>query len=752
MSRAPHVLILIFAAVAAALLGGTTAQAQILHEQGKLRGFLGGNCPGCGYDNWITHISEGVARPGYNDYGPLSLDPQMNGFGQYLPIPDSDFGDSLIADWYRISSALFQGDTVHVESLLVATQLDSLYDFAILHDSTRVYYLLREQLNLAYYDTQATAADSSDDVRGSFDAGWGMYVFSPSALRPNILIEAPHPEDDFITPYISTDVFQLFDAGVLMIAGAGREVLWTHEGEYDNSKSLSDPSRIEQTFFQAAHRAFADLHLDDFTLQLHSFDSAPHLGLKSLVISAGPDDGWPNEPIMDRCAHDDMISLTPPIAVPANTAGHHPAVAVTNYYCVFYEGGYRYHGTGPLIVPTWDLMGYGQNRQILYSHIGHDGYRNTENIVHIEMDEMPDVISDSVTVYYETDLPGVVTFANFQHALDYFRPAYQALLQALPLQPMFARVAPTPTSVNFGDLVIPDSASRTVAFQNILPDETIHVSGAFTSNSVFTLTNAPADIFLSPGQVCSLSVHFRPVDAITYYAALTLSTDSGCSSIGLQGSGLAPLAISSPDSVNFDTVELGVPDTISVLLRNPGYMDLNIYGFISCGLNARFLAPPDSLIPARTDDTLRIQFTPQSLVALTCSVAVVSNAFNADTAWVTVVGVGTATPLSVLGLTAHRSGNNMVLRWPPVTHTTRGLPLAANGYIVLAQSSLSDSVEVLADISDTIYTDFNAVPSHERRFYHVIAYYMYSPACPPTLRPEHREPAGAAIASPLHRE
>ena len=122
----------------------TSAQADIIYESGTLQGFLGGSCPGCEYDNWISHISEGIASPGYNHYGPRELDPQTTGFGRYQLIEASPAGDSLIAVWYSLFANLFAGDTATIASYMNDTGLDSIYQLVILTDVDRQYYILRE--------------------------------------------------------------------------------------------------------------------------------------------------------------------------------------------------------------------------------------------------------------------------------------------------------------------------------------------------------------------------------------------------------------------------------------------------------------------------------------------------------------------------------------------------------------------------------------------------------------------------------
>ena len=53
--------------------------SEIVYEQGSLSSFITGQSPGTSYENWISHVTEGIASPGYNDYGPDFLDIQTNG-------------------------------------------------------------------------------------------------------------------------------------------------------------------------------------------------------------------------------------------------------------------------------------------------------------------------------------------------------------------------------------------------------------------------------------------------------------------------------------------------------------------------------------------------------------------------------------------------------------------------------------------------------------------------------------------------
>ncbi len=630
----------IWIALALIVLTANFISAEIIHEAGSLIGFLGGSCPDCEYDNWISHISEGIADPGYNNYGPLALDPQTNGFGQYTEIEDTPQGDSTIAQWYAIFESLLDGDTNAVDQQLTTYELDSLYQLVVLHDSTRDYYILREVLNMSYYDEQGTPGDTTDDVRGSFDAGWGVYIYSPTAAYPEVLIEIPHPADDFPSPFIGTAAFMHFDAGFLMITGAGREVLWTQQGEYNNGKSLSDPSRNDHTVFQAAHRAFVDNLPDEFVLQLHSYDSESHEGQKSLVVSAGNDDRFPNEPILDRCVFDDMISMTSYIAVPANTAGTHPDVPVNEYYQLWYEGGYEHQGIGPTIATTGNLYGYGQNRQVLYSHLNHRKYQDPENIIHIEMDEFPDLIQDPLNTYYLTGIPGGVTFANFANAIEYYRHAFEALFDAFPQVPMSELVVGSPSPLDFSPTLVFDSDTLWAHFQNISMNLELEILDVYTDEQVFSILTSPTGITLFPGMQCSVQVVFHPRYAAGFSRVLTLSTDIGCSHLELRGTGLGGIAELEPPEYNFGLVSIYEVQLGTVFLHNGGNYPMNMVTVTQAPPHFYFINFPDSTIPPDGRVPLELLFLPLEIGNFQDTMYVITNTYDTDTLKLYVSGQG----------------------------------------------------------------------------------------------------------------
>jgi hypothetical protein len=704
-----------------ALLPFRMSLAEILYETGTLRGFLGGVCQDCAYDNWISHISEGIALEGLNDYGPLELDPQTNGFGNFQLIEHTPAGDSLLDNWYSLFSRLLASDTAGAEATLAASGLDSVYQLAVFTDSSRQYYVLREILNLDYYDDQLTPEDSTDDVHGSFDLGWGVYVFSPAATMPEVLIEMPHPCDDFISTFLGIEVFEMFDAGLLMINGAGREVRWNEQGEYNNNKSLSDPTRNDQTVFHAAHRAFVDYHDTHFTVQVHSFDTILHQGMKSVAISAGPDDNFPNEPLLDRCAYDDMISLTPYIPVPANTCGNHEDLLINQYYELFYEGGYAYQGEGPVITINDQLPGYSGNRQILYSHQEHHRFLVPENFVHIEMDEMPDAIEDTITVFYRTDLPGVATFDNFSNAILYYLPAYEALLLAMAEPPMSQVITVTPSPAAFPGVVVGESDTLLVYFQNTSDSLQFQVQDAFTNNQIFEVVSIPAEITLYPGDQCSVTVAFNPQAVYFYHNRLTLSTTEGCSYVEITGNGLGGMASIFPPVANFGAIPPDQTDTTSVLLRNAGNYLMHLLVLVDCPPHFHFLAPHDSLIDPGASLPLEIVFVPNGEGLFQGTLYVVTDAVIGDTIELYARGEGGFLPAAPAELSITKEDQDYHLTWRPVETTVYGSPIDVDGYSVYYTTTLADSFRYLDWTPEPDFFTRPEDPYTQKLFYQVRA-------------------------------
>ena len=291
------------------------SRSEIIMEQGSLEGFITSECSSCEYDNYLSHISEGIASPGYNIYAPDSIDVQSNGFGDYKII---DSESETLVYWKEIFNHFINNNLSTVDQMLSDSTESFKYNIIEFEDTVfnKNYYMLRERLDTTYYDSNLVEIDD-DDVLGSFSNGWGLYIINPEAINKQVVIEIPHPNDDFISPYVGLDLFFEIDAFALLLSGTGREVKWTNQGNYTNNKSLSDPSRNSNTIFHQFHEVLCDSLVNigphsPIVFHMHSFDeNESHEGFKSLVISGGYDAKFINKPIRDISnEHIDIINLT----------------------------------------------------------------------------------------------------------------------------------------------------------------------------------------------------------------------------------------------------------------------------------------------------------------------------------------------------------------------------------------------------------------------------------------------------------
>lgn len=405
------------------------SMAAIVEEVGSLEGFVLGDCPGCAYDNFVSHISEAIANEGVNDYGPEFLDPQTDGFGSYFNIEEGDIGDSILSAWNQIFTCCLTEDWTGADALLSLWSSSFRYDLVHLMDGEVEYYLVRERLDSSYFDDNVDSIQT-DDVIGSFHNGWGLYVFRVGALRDKTIVQMPHPEDDFVSLPVGLRLFTQLEARVLMIAGAGREVCWdSSHGPYDNSKSLSDPTRNERSVFQACHEvAFAALDggptSSSLTIQVHSYDSQRYGYLPDIQMSAFRDDGTPNLPVRDRAEHKDLVHFLG--EYPVNELPEFPGVSIRidTYLGLYSTPAYAYYDSDPPIslMSTQELCGYSGNRQALVCHDEHDTHVDPENFIHFEMDEFPDVLDEDMT--WAEWLPGLMpaTMETFTNVLAYYGP------------------------------------------------------------------------------------------------------------------------------------------------------------------------------------------------------------------------------------------------------------------------------------------------------------------------------------------
>lgn len=373
----------------------------VVTETASLKAFLYGTAPQCQYDNWVSHVSEGIALANYNLYAPYDV--QTTGFGDYVTPTTAQ-----LTAWETIVTLFMQGDFATAEIIINDNGFP--YQIVVFNDTdtNRQYHMLRETLNMTYTDNNSTPDDPSDDEIGSFSYGWGLYIISTSSNNP-IIVNVVHPNDDFITSPVALKAFIDWDAKYFMIAGAGREVKWTNSGTYTNSKSKSDPSRVSAHPFNSVYRKFCDqirtqYGRREFSAQIHSYDWNRHEGYPSLQLSAGYNNPNPNLPIRDLSTFKlDVINATDYVVFPRNSIGVHSEVDLFDYYGVhYYQNPFTYQLGDSLIAVNndIDLPGFSQNIQQNYTLSGFSDYDVYDPFFHVELDELPNCYPQNVNNYH----------------------------------------------------------------------------------------------------------------------------------------------------------------------------------------------------------------------------------------------------------------------------------------------------------------------------------------------------------------
>jgi hypothetical protein len=295
-----------------------------------------------------------------------------------------------------------------------------------------------------------------DDEIGSFVFGWGLYIYRLTADYPQAVVQVVHPNDDYIAPYMAIDLFETLNAGQLFFASAGREARWTESGAYNNSKSLSDPSRNARHVFQVAHEATVDYYIDEFpdihplTFQIHSYDTR-NRDFSSMIITPGYLDRRFNPPLYDWSGVlGGMIDRTPWTVHPAGIIGNREPIVATEFYAssstprlIVYD---EEEGAHQIPDPN-DLYGYSGNLQLLYRDELIDRCSDDEWLMHVELDELPNSIEDSSEAEFYGGAGFPLRWANFQTIVDYYHPAAAHLLDALDTLALYvdteAPAAPT---------------------------------------------------------------------------------------------------------------------------------------------------------------------------------------------------------------------------------------------------------------------------------------------------------------------
>jgi Domain of unknown function (DUF4082)/Abnormal spindle-like microcephaly-assoc'd, ASPM-SPD-2-Hydin/HYDIN/CFA65/VesB-like, Ig-like domain/Cep192 domain 4 len=206
-------------------------------------------------------------------------------------------------------------------------------------------------------------------------------------------------------------------------------------------------------------------------------------------------------------------------------------------------------------------------------------------------------------------------------------------------------------SFAFGSVAAGSSSSQTLVLSNTGKGNT-SVSSVTTTGTAFSVSGATFPVALAPGQAFSVRLAFAPTASGAFSGGVTVMSDATNSplTLGLSGTGavtLAPQISVVPSSVGFGSVSVGVTNTQTITVSNPGSGSLTVSQALitGSGLKIQGLATPATVVPGKSA-SFNVAFTPTAGGSVTGSLTLVTNAANSPLV-VPISGSGVASVLQL---------------------------------------------------------------------------------------------------------
>ena len=189
------------------------------------------------------------------------------------------------------------------------------------------------------------------------------------------------------------------------------------------------------------------------------------------------------------------------------------------------------------------------------------------------------------------------------------------------------------SSLGFGSVNTGSSATLSVSVTNT-GNSSVTISQIAETGAGYLLSSPAVPLALSPGQSTSFSVKFAPSATGTFAGTATLTSNATNSplTISLSGTGVQPQIAVVPSTVSFGSTTVGVANTETVTIQNPGTASLSISqaAVSGTGFSVSGLALPLSIAPGAST-SFSATFTPASAGSLSGNISLVSTAPNSPT-------------------------------------------------------------------------------------------------------------------------
>jgi len=207
-------------------------------------------------------------------------------------------------------------------------------------------------------------------------------------------------------------------------------------------------------------------------------------------------------------------------------------------------------------------------------------------------------------------------------------------IAAVTAPPTTYLLSPSAGSVAFGNLLVGNAASQGLVFSNT-GTGSVTLSQLSVTGTGFSVSGFAGPTVIAPGQSLPVSLSFAPASIGSVSGALTIvsSATNSPSTIALTGTGVQPQLAVIPSSVSFGNVAVGVANSQTMTIQNPGTATLTITqaSLAGTGYSLSGMALPVSLSPGAAA-AFNVAFAPTAANSYPGTLTLVSNAPNSPLA------------------------------------------------------------------------------------------------------------------------
>jgi hypothetical protein len=246
----------------------------------------------------------------------------------------------------------------------------------------------------------------------------------------------------------------------------------------------------------------------------------------------------------------------------------------------------------------------------------------------------------------------------------------------------------SPASLSFGNLATGSSSAQNVTISNT-GNSSVSISQITATGTAFSTSGITLPLSLAAGQSTSFSVAFAPTSAgsLSGSVAVVSNATNSPATISVSGTGVQPQISVVPSSVSFGNVSVGVANTQTITIRNPGTAALSVTqaSLAGAGFTSSGLALPLS-VPAGGSSSFTVGFTPTSATNFSGSITFISNATNSPLV-IPMAGTGISTILQLSASPTSLSFGSLTTG----TSATQSVTISNTGNSSISISQITES-------------------------------------------------------------